>query len=289
MPEMDQSLKWLIEKRRDDLIALALPGAVVLGPLPTDVASGPQLLPDTLYKIQYYALECAANIEIQAYPDETMPRRMYEYGTRIDLLYNLPVFSIILWVHKKGGIPKSPYERRVGPHLLATWNFINIDVRKLSASAMMESGGLGIVPLIPLMQGADEQLMTEAMRRVKEEAPEEDVGSLALLLTHFISRKHRPELASLIYRRFFMSNIDLLKDSPLYPLLVEDAKIEERLKTLREVALLALEERFGAQGEDIAQALAKANAETLKAVAIHAGTDTLEQIRSRLGLSETQG
>ena len=30
MPEMDQSLKWLIEKRRDDLIALALPVSEVL-------------------------------------------------------------------------------------------------------------------------------------------------------------------------------------------------------------------------------------------------------------------
>jgi hypothetical protein len=285
MPEMDQSLKWLIEKRRDDLIALALPGAVVLGPLPSDVASGPQLLPDTLYKIQYHDLECAANIEIQAYPDETMPRRMYEYGTRIDVLYNLPVFSIVLWVHKSGSIPKSPYERRVGPHVLATWNFINIDVRKLSASAMMESGGLGIVPLIPLMQGANEQLMAEAMRRVKEEAPEEDIGSLALLLTHFIARKHKPELASLIYRRFFMSNIDLLKDSPLYPILTKEARVEGKRESIRDM----LEGRFGPVGDDVIQALNKAGEETLKAIAVHAGTDTLEQIRSRLGLSETQG
>ncbi len=84
MPEMDQSLKWLIENRREDFVALGLPGALVLGPLPTDVASGPQLLPDTLYKVRYYDTDCAANIEIQAYPDDTMPRRMYLYGTRVD-------------------------------------------------------------------------------------------------------------------------------------------------------------------------------------------------------------
>jgi hypothetical protein len=150
---------------------------------------------------------------------------------------------------------------------------------------MMESGGLGIVPLIPLMQGANEQLMTEAMRRVKEEAPEEDVGSLALLLTHFISRKHKPELASLIYRRFFMSNADLLKDSPLYPILVEEAKRDERRATIR----LVLEGRLGKLSDDVVEALKAADEATLTTIAVHAGTDTLEQIRSRLGLSASQG
>lgn len=86
-----------------------------------------------------------------------------------------------------------------------------------------------------------------------------------------------------------MSTIDLLKDSPLYPLLVEDAKIEERIKTLREVAFLGLQAHFGTLDESITQALNKADEETLKAIAVHAGTDTLEQIRSRLGLNETQG
>ncbi len=285
MPEMDQSLKWLIEKRRDDLIALALPGAVVLGPLPTDVASGPQLLPDTLYKIQYYDLECAANIEIQAYPDETMPRRMYEYGTRIDVLYNLPVFSIVLWVHKTGRIPPSPYERRVGQHVLATWNFINIDVRKLSASAMMESGGLGVLPLMPFMQGANKEILTEAMRRLKEKEAEEDTRSLTLLLVDFISRRHSPGLATSIYERFFMGNIDFMKESPLYPILTKEARVEGK----REAILAVLEGRLGKLSDDVVEALKVADEATLTTIAVHAGTDTLEQIRSRLGLSASQG
>ncbi len=137
------------------------------------------------------------------------------------------------------------------------------------------------MPLIPLMKGADESVMTEAMRRVKEEAPSEDVGSLALLLTHFITRRHRKDLALSIYRRFFMSNIDLLKDSPLYPILVEDAKAEERIRMLR----LTLEGRFGKLGEDMVGALKAADEATLTALAVHAGTDTLEQIRKRLGLA----
>ena len=257
-----------------------MPGAVILGALSSDVASGPQLIPDKLYKIRYHDTDCAANIEIQAYPDATMGRRMYLYGTRVDQVYDLPVFSIVLWTHRQGSIPKSPYERRVGPHVLATWNVINIDVRKLLASDMMKSGGLGIMPLIPLMKGADEALMSEAMRRVKEEAPAEEVGSLALLLTYFIGRRHTKHLAMSIYGRFFMSNIDLLKDSPLYPLLVKDARAEERIEMVR----LMLEGRFGPPSDDLVAALQSASEAQLKAVAIHAGTETLAQLCQRLGL-----
>jgi hypothetical protein len=281
MAEMDQSLKWLIENRRDDLIAQALPGAVVLGPLPTDVAAEPQRILDTLYRIRFHGRECAVNIEIQSAIDKTMGQRMFEYGTRVRHLYGLPVFSIVLWVNKRGRPPKSPYEDRVGPYVLATWHFISIEVRKLDAATIMESGGLGLMPLVPMMKGASEAIMTEAMRRVKEEAPTKDVGSLALLLTHFITSNHNQEMASAIYRRYFdMANIDLLKDSPLYPLLVEDARAEERKSTLR----LVFEGRFGPLTGDVLQALQSADAETLAALAIHAGTDTLEQIRALLGL-----
>lgn len=285
MAEMDQGLKWLIDKRLDDLIALALPGAVCLGPLPTDVASGPQLLPDRLHKIHYYDLDCAVNIEIQAYPDKTMARRMFEYGTRVDTLYDLPVFSVVLWVHKKGGIPQSPYVRRVGPHVLATWSFINIDVRKLSASAMMESGGLGVLPLMPFMQGANKEILTEAMRRLKEKEAEEDTRSLTLLLVDFISRRHSPGLATSIYERFFMGNIDFMKESPLYPILTKEARVEGK----REAILAVLEGRLGKLSDDVVEALKVADEATLTTIAVHAGTDTLEQIRSRLGLSASQG
>ncbi len=285
MAEMDQGLKWLIDKRLDDLIALALPGAVCLGPLPTDVASGPQLLPDRLHKIHYYDLDCAVNIEIQAYPDKTMARRMFEYGTRVDTLYDLPVFSVVLWVHKKGGIPQSPYVRRVGPHVLATWSFINIDVRKLSASAMVESGGLGILPLVPFMQGANKEILTEAMRRLKEKEAEEDTRSLTLLLVDFIARRHSASLATSIYERFFMGNIDFMKESPLYPILTKEARVDGE----REMAQIALEGRFKTVSEDVLTALKSADEATLRAIVANISTDTLEQIRARLGLSATQG
>lgn len=86
-----------------------------------------------------------------------------------------------------------------------------------------------------------------------------------------------------------MSNIDLLKDSPLYPLLVEDAKAEARAEERIKMLQLTLEGRFGALSADMLEAMKVADEAALTALAVHAGTDTLEQVRSRLGLSEAQG
>ena len=150
---------------------------------------------------------------------------------------------------------------------------------------MMEAGGLGVLPLVPFMQGVNKEILTEAMRRLKEKEAEEDTRSLTLLLVDFISRRHSSGLATSIYERFFMGNIDFMKESPLYPILTKEARVEGK----REAILTVLEGRFGPVGDYVVQALHKADEETLKVIAVHAGTDTLEQIRSRLGLSETQG
>ncbi|HEY7346835.1 MAG TPA: hypothetical protein VH599_00855 [Ktedonobacterales bacterium] len=71
----------------------------------------------------------------------------------------------------------------------------------------------------------------------------------------------------------------------MYPILVKEAKADERIETLRG----GLEGRFGALSGEFIQALKAADEATLKGVISHAGTDTLEQIRERLGLSAGQG
>jgi len=78
-----------------------------------------------------------------------------------------------------------------------------------------------------------------------------------------------------------MSNIDLLKESPLYPLLVKDAEKDMRRSTVE----LVLEGRFGPLSDNLVATLKSASESKLKAVARHAGTETLAQLRKRLGLA----
>lgn len=77
---------------------------------------------------------------------------------------------------------------------------------------------------------------------------------------------------------------DLFRESPLFQELMKEALDEERLQNSRELAQLALEGRFQTLSADILQALGTADEATLKAIVAHVSSDTLEQVRARLGL-----
>jgi hypothetical protein len=74
---MDQGIKRLLQARPQDVLTLALPGVEYLAPMPTDVATEPQLVLDTLYQVRYQGEECAVNIEAQAYPDAATLLRVW--------------------------------------------------------------------------------------------------------------------------------------------------------------------------------------------------------------------
>jgi hypothetical protein len=102
------------------------------------------------------------------------------------------------------------------------------------------------------------------------------------VLAVFIAQVHTSDaLARAIVRRVFMST-DLFRDSPLNQSILE----EERLQTMRELAQSALEGRFQTLDADILQAIGTADEATLKAIVAHVSSDTLEQVRARLGLGQ---
>jgi hypothetical protein len=272
-------MKRLIQMRAADLFPLAVPQAVFKRLLPTEVAAEPQLMLDTLCLAEVDGLECLINIEIQTQPDETMPRRLFEYGSRASIVHDgLPVVSVVIWL-EKGKLPVSPYQMVLGNWVLATWHFVSIELFRLSASAIIKSGRLGVLPLIPFMQGADALLVEQAMRRVREEAPPEQSEALASLLAVFIDRVQGTALALTLLRRFGMSS-DILRESGLVQILLRD----ERNQQARKMARAALAGRFGSLSEEVLQAISAADEATLTEVVAHPG-ESLEQVRQRLGLT----
>lgn len=96
MAELDQAIKRLLQAYPGDVLELAFPGVRYLGPLQTDVATEPQLVLDTLFRVRYQGEECAINVEAQASHDPKMPRRCFEYGARASIVHNLPVLSVVV-------------------------------------------------------------------------------------------------------------------------------------------------------------------------------------------------
>ncbi len=280
MAEKDQGAKAVIQLRPADFIHQVLPDAEYQGPLETDMATEPQLVLDTLYGIRYHGIDCAIDLEVQTTYDKDMPQRLFEYGSSAMRVHKRPVILVVLWLQSGGTVPESPYTIQVDTIPIGTWHCHNIRMQNLSASAMITSGPLGLLPFVPFMQGGDEQLAEQAMRRVKAQAPEEEAETLAFVLAVFITQVSKSDaLARAIVRRVFMST-DLFRDSPL----IQSILSEERLQNSRELAQVALEGRFQTLSDDILQALGTADEATLKAFVAHVSSDTLEQVRSRLGL-----
>src|SRR5579885_1900556 len=143
--DMDQGLKRLLTVRPADILTLAFPGIEYQSDLPTDVATEPQLALDTLFQARYEGVECAVNVEVQAYRDDEMPRRCFEYGARASVVHHLPVLSVVLWLLRRGNFPPTRYEMRMSSWLETTWQVVNIAVYKLVARDIIGVGLMGLL------------------------------------------------------------------------------------------------------------------------------------------------
>jgi predicted transposase YdaD len=299
MGAMDQGFKAWLDLCKGEILTWIMGTPVtVLGAFPKELAPAPQLLPDTFYRVRVKKQECLVNIEGQTTIDPTMGRRMYEYGSRADIDSGLPVLSVVLWFFQDQQgrrPPKSPYKRIIDGRVVATWEFINIELYRLTPDAIMETGVVGLLPLLPFTKGATPELIEMAMRQVKEAAPAEQVKPLAGLLGLFTSRLYGTDLVLELIERLFMST-EFLEEFPLYHYLMAKAeargeargKAEGKAEGLREATRLGLENRFGPLNTEMQTALSQADEAALKDILAHIATGSLEQLRARLGLGDTQ-
>jgi predicted transposase YdaD len=297
MAEMDQGIKRLLQTHPADILALALPGVEYVEPMPAEVATEPQLLMDTLFRVRYEGVECAVNVEAQLYPDPTMPRRCFEYGSRVSVVSGLPALSVVLWLERRGAVPKPPYEMRVGSWLQATWQFINIEMYELSAREALENAHPGLLPLVPFMRESDLTVIESAARIVKERSAPAEASELASLLAVFGSRRYGNDAMRALIRRLFMST-EVLDTSPLYREWVEKAQAEGEAKGmaegeakgmaegeakgLRESVRTVLEARFQTVDAELIAAITAADTATLRDALRYVALDSVDEIRDRL-------
>lgn len=295
MPDMDQGIKRLIQTHAADLLALALPGAEYIGTFPVDLATEPQLTLDTLLHVRYHGIECAVNLEAEARPKPDIGRRLFEYGARASIVTGLPILSVVLWLERDGAPAASPYVLRADDRLICEWHFIGVQLFQLPAEELIQTGLVGLLPLVPFASGVDAQVIERTAELVKAEASPAELGELEALLFVFAGRNFEAEFLLNIARRLEMST-EIIEQSSLYQLWIQQSRekalaegreqgLEEgRERGLREAALLTLHARFGELPPELTAAIAQAHAGTLEALLAHVPTDTLDQIRSLLAV-----
>jgi hypothetical protein len=99
------------------------------------------------------------------------------------------------------------------------------------------------------------------------------------LLVLFAARHVGTDDARALFRRLFMST-EILEQSPLYRMWIAEAEVQG----LRQAARTALVGRWQSLPAEIEIALTSASPAALNDILAHLTTDTLEQVRGRLGL-----
>ena len=157
----------------------------------------------------------------------------------------------------------------------------------------------GLLPLVPLTKGATWADAEEAMQRATTVQPVEAAKVLGNLIGILLGEATGDKAqANELFWRYFMTFYErLLEQLPSMQEAREEGREEGKAEGLnegellgmREVALRTLANRFTSVPAEIEAALQVVDKERLLDVATHAGTDTLEQVRVRLGLAEQQG
>jgi hypothetical protein len=291
---MDQGVKRAVLEFPEHVVRLALPGAEYLGTVPTDVAAEPQLVLDTLLRVRYHGVECLVDLEAEATPRPDIGRRCFEYGARASILHQRPVVSVVLWLERGARPPASPYVMQVGDLPPATWPFHGIELYALPAERVL-AGDLaelvGLLPLVPFMQGGETLATIEQAARLIQERvgdPEQQMVSEALLAV-FAARHLGAEGVLALLRRLFMST-EILDQSPLYRRWIAEGeaegeakgRAEGEAKGLREATLAVLRSRWGEVSADLQALVEAASADTLRDMLAHMVTDTEQQLRARL-------
>jgi len=315
MGEIDQSIKYLLQIDAANMLAYTVPGLTIEAPLPPEVAAGPQLLLDTLYRGKYKGVPCIIDLEVQLHGDPDMPRRMYEYGSRVSTEYHQPVLSVVLWLEQRGTYPEPRYEMLISDFVVCAWNYIDIKLFEMSARDIMNAGVVGLLPLVPFTRDSDSTVVEKAAQLIKERAMSHQVGGLEGLLAVLAARRHGKDLVDMIVRSVGM-NKSIIEESPLYQEWfkevaerskaegikegklagIEEGKLEGlregklegiregKVEGIKETVVTLLSARFGALDFKVVEAVNDSDKERLTQLVSHITTDTMEQIRQLLGL-----
>lgn len=206
-------------------------------------------------------------------------------------MFPLHVWALLLEVPRVSSaatVPTSPFAVTWGGRETLRYTFEVVRLWEIPAERVLDTNAYDLWPLATLMAGATVQMAVSVAERIAE-APlplgeRSELTGLLVVLSEL--RLGRREVLQALRRNPMID--ELVKQSSLAEEFFEEGKSEGISQGiglgLSQAVRLALEGRFGELSPDLLTALESADTAKLQEVAKHAGTDTLEQIRARLGL-----
>jgi predicted transposase YdaD len=133
------------------------------------------------------------HVEFQAQKDPDMPRRCFEYNSRLILHYGAAVLTTVLYLLPGADedVPDA-FRLYVGDWLAYEWRFDVVRLWEIDAQDALRSGEAGPLALVPLLRGGDEpSRVLEAVRRLDAMPKPQGAAAMWVLLDFAAQRYDR--------------------------------------------------------------------------------------------------
>lgn len=221
---------------------------------------------DTLVIVRHSSVgEFLALFEIQTYYTPTMPNRMRSYAALASEVYKLLVFPVLINIMPYGKpIPTRFESEFLG--LTARQDYRVINLWEIEAEEILAKDLWSLIPFLPTMKGASEELIEKAKARVVLDTEmqltkiaDELEFALALFTEAFFGKETT-------LRIFGGKMLEIIAQTSMYQEILGRGRQKGREEEIRKVLLKQLTKRFGeidAQIEESVNELSVEQAENL--------------------------
>jgi hypothetical protein len=149
---------------------------------------------DSVLRLERDGLVWYRHVEFQAQKDAGIPRRCFEYNSRLILHYGAAVLTTVLYLLPGADkdVPDA-FRLYVGDWLAYEWRFDVVRLWEIDAQDALRGGEAGPLALVPLLRGGDEpSRVLEAVRRLDAMPRPQGADAMSVLLGFAARRYDRP-------------------------------------------------------------------------------------------------
>jgi len=208
----DDAMKKLVGGNPQDLVTWILPGAQFGQQLPFEL-SVENIYADGLLQVSLDGKEFLAHFEFQSSYDRHIGERLLEYNVLASRQYDyLPVYSCVIYLKNHSEVPVSPLIRGLPTgEEVVRFHYRSIELGKIIAGELLQTGLVGLLPLLPLTKdGARREVVEEMITGLVSAEKSE-----SLWIGYALASRVLKDDLKWLKRRFAMLE-DILRDTPVY-------------------------------------------------------------------------
>ncbi len=252
----DVTFKHLLEARPRDALALVGVADVLDATLIDADASALSAAADKVLRVTTKRGEFLVHFEFQSGRDKSLVERMFWYNAVLYHRHAMPVLSVVVLLTPKANASNITGELQVvTPDQRPCFVFRYEVVRLWQVPAeTILAGPLGLLPLAPLCQGAEdhmEEIIAKLNRRLDAEASGKELETLAVATYFLLGLRLPSAVAVQLFRRG-----SAMKESTTYQATLEEGRVEGQIIKARQTLRLLGDMRFGAPSKPISDKLA---------------------------------